>query len=757
MTSRHCFFSVMKEDLRHKTWMLALSVLGNLLALPVLFLLGTGGGRYSMASSSSMFRPLDLESREISMFFGMGMSVSCGVVAVVGALIVGLFGFRFLFRRNMVDTWHSMPVSRRVLFAVGWLNGFLIWFVPFLANLLVTMILGGSRLSVLKKKAMALPGLSAAEREVLTQWPGSGSILRETLLSVLGLTIAFLVAYHLTLLAVVLCGNLLNALVTVAVLGSGALSVWGILQFFQMFYWDTFLESPHFSEVLEKVLYASPLASSIYVLCRRVWEFTGEGGGSFAAAAVWNLAIAAGMGVLAWYLYERRPSELSEQGLRNKPVKFLIQTVVSVVAALGGWMLFSAITGIALGNLSVLGWCIFGALLVGIVVFGTLDIIFQMDFKAFFSHKIWMAATMLASLLIGFAFRFDWMGHDTWLPAEEDIAEIAVYDASFANRFYRSNKETDYPLEQVHIENPAAAAAFLQSAVDYLENGISSEDMGPGERVYLENLEARVTLKNGRSYYRTYTVSSADSEPAYALLTTPEYLNTVFRLGDTERTYVTQMTLERGRWRWQVEADNNRELINEVFDAYNRDLEENPDVFIRRDGRLLAQVRVELGTDEWTDSRYLEVFEEMHHTVEALCRLGFDDYVMPPKPEDVGEIRLGVHDWNEEKSPLERARETYRVYDGNTEGEEAIFFSEDVFVMEETGEEILVSVTDPAEIEELLELFSFAERRQSISVFCRKQAVRGVVTVVGKDGSSFAVTIPEGALPEKYILRFSEL
>ena len=170
--------------------------------------------------------------------------------------------------------------------------------------------------------------------------------------------------------------------------------------------------------------------------------------------------------------------------------------------------------------------------------------------------------------------------------------------------------------------------------------------------------------------------------------------------------------------------------INEVFDAYNRDLEENPDVFIRRDGRLLAQVRVELGTDEWTDSRYLEVFEEMHHTVEALCRLGFDDYVMPPLPEEVGEIRLGVHDWNEEKSPLERARETYRVYDGNTEGEEAIFFSEDVFVMEETGEEILVSVTDPAEIEELLELFSFAERRQSISVFCRKQDASGATVVV---------------------------
>ena len=35
MTSKNLFFKAMKEDMRHKLWMAALSVLGNFLALPV--------------------------------------------------------------------------------------------------------------------------------------------------------------------------------------------------------------------------------------------------------------------------------------------------------------------------------------------------------------------------------------------------------------------------------------------------------------------------------------------------------------------------------------------------------------------------------------------------------------------------------------------------------------------------------------------------------------------------------------------------
>ncbi len=44
MTSKHCFFRMMKEDFRHKIWMLVLSVLGNMMAVPVTYLISVDNG-----------------------------------------------------------------------------------------------------------------------------------------------------------------------------------------------------------------------------------------------------------------------------------------------------------------------------------------------------------------------------------------------------------------------------------------------------------------------------------------------------------------------------------------------------------------------------------------------------------------------------------------------------------------------------------------------------------------------------------------
>ena len=38
MTSNRLFFNAMRDDLRHKSWMIALSFLANMLALPVMCL-----------------------------------------------------------------------------------------------------------------------------------------------------------------------------------------------------------------------------------------------------------------------------------------------------------------------------------------------------------------------------------------------------------------------------------------------------------------------------------------------------------------------------------------------------------------------------------------------------------------------------------------------------------------------------------------------------------------------------------------------
>lgn len=71
MTSKRCFFRIMGEDFRHKLWMFALSVLGNLLAVPVVYLLGTGS-RYGRAATVS---GLTYQADAIGEFFGCGVLI----------------------------------------------------------------------------------------------------------------------------------------------------------------------------------------------------------------------------------------------------------------------------------------------------------------------------------------------------------------------------------------------------------------------------------------------------------------------------------------------------------------------------------------------------------------------------------------------------------------------------------------------------------------------------------------------------------
>lgn len=185
MTSKHCFFRMMKEDFRHKIWMLVLSVLGNMMAVPVTYLISVDNG-----SNVVTVRNLTSQIGRLGNFFVDTLMITGGIVAIAGALIVGLAGFRYVFHRNMVDTYHSIPVRRRTLFLVNWLNGFLIWFGPFLAALVVTVLLGLGKLSFLRNSLSSLV-MSEAEKKTVSFWLTGGGLLKEALISLLALTTAF--------------------------------------------------------------------------------------------------------------------------------------------------------------------------------------------------------------------------------------------------------------------------------------------------------------------------------------------------------------------------------------------------------------------------------------------------------------------------------------------------------------------------------------------------------------------------------------
>lgn len=771
MTSRHCFFRVMKEDFRHRIWMLALSILGNMLAMPVAYLMAMGEYR-SYWDDPVMQYAYGLYG--LKTYFGAALLGLAGFIAICGALIVGFAGFRYLFHKNMVDTYHGIPVTRRTLFAATWLNGFLIWLVPFLVMFILTLVLGEIRLSSLRENLFAQPQLTAALESMpdryrdIVEFMTGGRLLLTALQTAGILIVVFLLVYNLCLVAVMLCGNVLNTLVLAAFLGVGVIAMYGLGILFCVFYLDTFLGE---SMTFEWVTYASPLASSIYLLFLGSVNVFGEEEGVLLLPALINLAIAVGMGAAAFFLYLRRPSELAEQGVKMKPVKFVVQVMVALAGAMSGWLIFCGMTGSFSGKEASAAWGVFGALLVGILAFGVMDIIMNMDFKAFYRHKILMAATMAAGLLLCFAFRQDWFGYDSYLPKEQQIAEISIWMRHVSNKNTLSYNvmEKDHPLQSVHIRDSEAAHAFLAEAV---KGGsdlsvYTMEDMRLMDSsmsiIRAEQVYVKVTLKSGREYYRVYLLSSADCDAAYALVETKEYKDANYAISAGEIAQTDQILLyHMGYGSMPVEPAGS--FAEDIRTAYNLDLEENSGAVIRGAGRLFCVIRV--------GNRKLDVFEGMTHTRAVLRDYGYANYADAPDVKGVAEIRLFLdhHYDNANLSKLdlvEDARRTYGVYgddrgeagqEDEPKGESYETYDRDMDMvvnrLEEEDGRIALSITDSGEIRELLGLISY-EHPSRTNLFSSGEMVNTVQLVTADN--TYTVLLYRGELPEKYILRFGEL
>ena len=760
MTSKHLFFKAMKEDLRHKTWMIALSVLANLLLLPVAWLVAQNNLRLSMYTGSEIY-----DSRfywmNIIDFLVSYMSMGGGVIAIVGALIVGLFGFRFVFHRKMIDTYHSIPIKRSTLYGVCWLNGFLIWLVPFLISFLVTFVMVFT---------FASSWFDSDVGPWMEPWMTPWTLFQSAGVTLLVLTVVFFLVYHLVLTAVMVSGNVLNTLVSMMILGFGVISVFSLAIGFCSFYLNTFYDG---TVQTAPAAYLSPLIAAAGLLYHRA------NNEYFGMTGLWllifiNAGIAAILGVTAWLLYKRRASELAEQGIRNRILSIVLKTLVSVAAGMGGWLIFMMLTQ----SNSAVGWGVFGALLAGILVFGVMDIIFNMDFKAFFSHKIQMAAAVVLCLIICFSLYGDWYGYDTHLPDKEQIAEIAIVDYNYTNRrldyFYGS--EISW-LNITNIQDVDAAYRYLEKMVEREERGYLLSEEGIAH--HMERLVTKVTLKNGRTYYRNYFVTDVDLDLVWPLLSNPKYLEVNYLL---DKEWVSQFDemafLREDRRNLTIEVDP--ETVMTLAEAYNKDVLGNPASALLRQGVLLTRLELK-GTvafifgdnGPWVTRAILDVYDTMTNTVEALEQMGYGDWTAKRGADEIEEIRLYVYgrleDYETAEQVMKDARERYDVPADETSLEGSVYLDVLAGYSMQTVEDepaggpyyvtdyedyLCLHITDKAEIQELLDLASYMGPYSSNGVFCKGYSS---INIKDNEGSEYHCYINGGELPEKYIYRFGEL
>lgn len=731
MTSRVSFYKVMIEDLRHKIWMIALSCLGSFLAMPVAYLLveRTWNSRieYLLHNPDAYTRAAnniaDYKIASVREFFTGILPATGGIILIAGALIVGILGFRYVFSKKMIDQYHSIPITRRQLFLVHYVNGFLIWFVP--------MLLGAAFCAVMS-------GLFIQD---FLAWMG----VLGTLGMVIGsFVLAFLLVYHVALVAVMLSGNIINTLVSGTILSCFAVAAYAMLEGFAGVYFETYYT--FFDTNIFKVLWASPLPAAIYQLC-----IPGIGDDISKATLLLHMSMSVALVILMWIaafvLYLRRPSELSEQGMKIKFVQIVFKTAVTILAGMTGWILFDSLTGQT-------GWMIFGAVLAGILVYGVMDIIFQMDFKAFAAHKIQMAATVAAAILVGFTFSEDLLGYDSYLPDKAEIADMGIYISgvgqnmnysAFGDAFEIKNR-----IANMEYEDADVIYAFLDTMAERGAGGEWYPENGSSTIAYV-----KITKTDGKTYYRKYRVWETDKELLKPVVLDKSYLESNVLIPDK---VIDEMKLdESGTFRLyrasgEQEIDD-AEAVQRLIRAYNEDFRKNPGAYLFNEDEVLANVDCWDYADDSYFSLYFDLYESMEGVKQVLSEYQYGAFLEKPEAGDLNAVIIEAYCYDTEDNLNEifgtggdivqtdgfKAEAAAESYYGTTDKYSGDFHYQ-------------ATITEPEDMQTILDIVSYCTPGNG-NIWGEAFADCSVI-LEGKNGENIYVSMKKGALPEEFLQEF---
>lgn len=565
-----CLLSLIREDQRHKTWMLALSILGSFLAGPVAALFFVGRmiertnhsfkimgtsvynhhGEYVMTLAEYYQARLSDSLKYVSQYYFIMMLA----VAFAGALIVSLSGFRFLYHKRMVDLYHSMPVSRKKLFVSVWLSGFLIWFVPmFVCSLLVFPLL------VIYVKGMCF-----------------ATIFLHLMLYVLRLCLCFLIVYNVCLVAVMISGNVLNSIV--ASFTCGLIVFMGILAFQileETFYYNELIPNEYF--YMHPLYVLSPMTTPFILAVN--WARSNVPMKFYE----WHLCAGALLTVLnfilAYVLYLKRPSELSERGIEFKPARIILRAVVSLIGGIGFTMIFYAVSQ------HQFGWMLFGAFLGSALAFCVMNVICHGTFKAVFSHSLQYSFVLAACILLFTCMIFDLTGYDKRLPKKESITGISVHadflddnDWAYALKNGKLiSRESGSSLdERVIYTNPDQIHALLSACVGNEKNS-GEQSVG---------INVKVSTKWG-SYYRRYQLPISDLELLSPIVLTKDYLECYYPLINQCFGLPEKVMLSSSFSRDESIMDKDR--LAQLMNAFHQDFEEHNGITdLLRDSRVFT-------------------------------------------------------------------------------------------------------------------------------------------------------------------------
>ncbi|MCR4895974.1 MAG: hypothetical protein K5891_04265 [Lachnospiraceae bacterium] len=608
----------MKDHLTHRLWMLALSLMTEIIAGPVALL-------FSISDVEKNEKYAFRMSQTILHFLSSAYPVMLVIIAVVGAAIVAIGGFYYLLQPQATDLYHSLPVKREKLFSAVYLNGILIWAVPLLINWLLVTILS----------AAFIPG------EYLGKAIGYCFGVLPLVL------IAFLLVYHLFLTGTMLSGNVLCALLSSGILGTFVLGCWGT--------WIILMEAFCYSfvalgEELPCIYWLSPLVTPFALVAS---YSRGSGWKDLLAelpvSLIGSILLIALLLLAAVMLYNRRKSEQSISGLVSRPAQILMSIPTGLIS---GTIIARFVVELRYDSGSPF-WEGFFCLFCSVLSVFLLNLAFLRSFRAVFAKKLRLILIPVATLGIYLVFRAGLIPYENILPDASNIQSARVYSIY---PFYESNyaydirDQNELERDSVLLEDPELIRGLCEAGVSFnkLRRSMGIHPFGGGyiyteadaepdpSLTYYTTVEIRVKRRFGGTFSRTYQIPETSAEVIRPLVESRAYQEKFYPMALGHKPMPDSVIAD---W-YDVQGDTWRTIdlppaqIDDVLAAYSRDFAihhtlEELDINRRSEGEeTSASLQLEIqymdetkeSYDSWDYINIPSSFSETRDLVETLCR-----------------------------------------------------------------------------------------------------------------------------------------
>lgn len=584
MMSKNSFLASLKENNKRRIWLWILSVLFWFIYYPVGMMMVL-----SRCENNNRIRGLTekMARERLLAEAGNWLNIDAsGFLILISliAIVCAIQGFAYLYHRRKVDFYHSMPVKKSKRFAAIYVNGLLIFLLPYLLNLLL---------------AMAVAGVNGAM---------DGQNVTRALNGMLATVILFLGTYGLTIVAVMMTGNLIITVLATIIFLVYEVVIRGILISYSGAFYEYFCY-----QSIEEIPVISPLGQLLNIMGDETWRVN-------LPYVVKGLALAVVFTGIGWFCYKKRPAEAAGKAMAFAKTKGVIKVLLIIP--------FSLSTGLfvmdEIGDMPI-AMMVFGMVMAVIIGSCVIEVIYEMDIKAVFRKKYQMLISGACVAVIFLIFFFDLTGFDKWLPNPAKLKEAVViieddrYNSAYVDADFNYIGTMDYFLSKPGISDIDAICQLSERKMKI------GEEEGEG---FFCTMVYR--MKSGKEVWRNFWVSSENEELLNRIVGSREYKEAKFQLYD-DAIYARIKELDVSSFSFSTGfRKENLALgkLDEFREAYLKDLEKRDYSLLKNEvmcGRVSLEIKKEIEKGTLERSFGYNIYPSYTNTIAFLTEQGVYD------------------------------------------------------------------------------------------------------------------------------------